>query len=93
MLSLLKGKEDTFFERVFLPIPNTDMTVEVVNDFLQTTAEIQAKRDGGRCTRNMSPFNCTTCEFRTLCEAEIRGLDADFVRKAEYVARGKSHGS
>jgi RecB family exonuclease len=93
MLSLLKGKEDSFFERVFLPLPNTDMIVAVVNDFLQTTAEIQAKRDGGRCTRNMSPFNCTTCEFRTLCEAEIRGLDADFVRKADYVARGERHGS
>jgi len=93
MLSLLQGKEDTFFERVFLPIPNTDMIVEVVNDFLQTTAEIQAKRDDGRCSRSMSPFNCATCEFRPLCEAEVRGLDADFVRKSDYVERGQSHGN
>lgn len=93
MLALLKGKEDTFFERVFLPTPNTDMTVAVVNDFLQTTAEIQAKRDDGRCTRNMSPFNCATCDFRPLCEAEIRGLDADFIRKSEYEKRGSYSGA
>ena len=89
MLELLEGKEDTFFERVFLPKPSTDMIIEVVNDFLQTAAEIQAKRAGGRCARSMSSFNCNTCEFRTLCEAEVRGLDADFVRKSEYVPRGE----
>jgi hypothetical protein len=61
MLSHLEGKEDSFFERVFLPLPNNDMVVEVVNDFLQTTAEIQAKREDGRCSRSMSPFNCATC--------------------------------
>ncbi len=93
MLELLEGKEDTFFERVFLPKPSTDMIIEVVNDFLQTAAEIQAKRDGGRCARSMSTFNCNTCEFRTLCEAEVRGLDSDFIMKSEYVPRGNKHGS
>ncbi len=93
MLELLQGKEDTFFERVFLPKPSTDMIIEVVNDFLQTTGEIQAKRDGGRCARSMSTFNCNTCEFRTLCEAEVRGLDADFIMKSEYQPRGERHGS
>ncbi len=93
MLELLEGKEDTFFERVFLPKPSTDMIIEVVNDFLQTAAEIQAKRDGGRCARSMSTFNCNTCEFRTLCEAEVRGLDSNFIMKSEYVPRGNKHGS
>lgn len=93
MLELLAGKEDTFFERVFLPKPSSDMIIEVVNDFLQTTAEIQAKRDGGRCARSMSSFNCSTCEFRPLCEAEVRGLDSDYIMKAEYQPRGASHAS
>lgn len=93
MLEHLQGKEDTFFERVFLPKPNTDMIIEVVDDFLQTTAEIQAKREDGRCARSMSSFNCNTCEFRTLCEAEVRGLDADFVLKSEYEPRGENNGS
>ena len=93
MLKLLEGKEDSFFERVFLPLPNTDMIIEVVNDFLQTTAEILVKRDEGRCVRAMSPFNCATCDFRPLCEAEVRGLDADFVRKSEYRERGEDNAS
>lgn len=93
MLEMLAGKEDTFFERVFLPKPSTDMIIEVVNDFLQTTAEIQAKRDDGRCARSMSSFNCNTCEFRQLCEAEVRGLDSDYIMKAEYESRGERHAS
>ncbi|HUW44354.1 MAG TPA: PD-(D/E)XK nuclease family protein [Dehalococcoidia bacterium] len=92
MLEHLEGKEDTFFERVFLPLPGTEMIVEVVSDFLQTTAEIQAKRENGRCARSMSPFNCATCDFRPLCEAEVRGLDADFIRKSEYEERGSYDG-
>jgi len=93
MLELLEGKEDTFYERVFLPTPSSDMIIEVVNDFLQTAAEIQAKRDGGRCSRSMSSFNCATCEYRMICEAEVRGLDADFIKKSEYVERGSAHAS
>ena len=93
MLELLEGKEDTFYERVFLPTPSTNMIVEVVDDFLQTAAEIQAKRDGGRCARSMSSFNCSTCEYRMICEAEVRGLDADFIRQSEYVERGSANAS
>ncbi len=93
MLELLEGKEDTFYERVFLPTPGTEMIIEVVNDFLQTAEEIQAKRNDGRCARSMSSFNCATCEYRRICEAEVRGLDHDFVRKSEYVERGSANGS
>jgi RecB family exonuclease len=93
MLELLEGKEDTFYERVFLPTPSSDMIIEVVNDFLQTAAEIQAKRDGGRCSRSMSSFNCATCEYRLICEAEVRGLDADFIKKSDYVERGSANAS
>jgi len=93
MLEMLEGKEDTFFERVFLPKPSTDMIIEVVNDFLQSAAEIQTKRDGAHCARSMSSFNCNTCEYRTICEAEVRGLDSDFIMKSEYVERGSHHAS
>ena len=93
MLELLEGKEDTFFERVFLPLPGTEMIVEVVSDFLQTAAEIQAKREDGRCARSMSSWNCNSCDFRPLCEAEVRGLDSDYIRKSEYVERGSHSGN
>ena len=92
MLAHLEGKEDTFYERVFLPKPSPHMIDEVVDDFMQTAKEIQVKRGGGedtRCARNMSPFNCNTCEFRTVCEAEVRGLDSQFIINSEYVSRGE----
>ena len=93
MLDLLMGKEDTFFERVFVAAPSAAMTGEVVNDFLETTREIQFKRRGNRCARSMSSFNCNTCEFRSLCEAEVRGLDAEFVIKSEYTKREDDNGN
>lgn len=88
MLRHLEGKENTFYERVFLPKPTNHMISEVVEDFLATAADIQiARKKGARCARSMSPFNCSTCEFRSVCEAEVRGHDTDFVIKADYIQR------
>jgi len=88
MLELLAGKEDTFFQRSFLPKPSSAMIAEVVEDFMATAAEIQEKRKTkARCVRSMSSFNCNACEFRPLCEAEVRGHDTDFILKSEYVQR------
>lgn len=87
MLRHLEGKEDTFYERVFLPKPSKKMIDEVVQDFLATAKEIKQKRKGERAARTMNPFNCNGCEFRPVCEAEVRGLDADFILKSEYTKR------
>lgn len=93
MLKHLEGKEDTFYERVFLPKPTDAMIKEVVDDFLETAREIKVKRGKtARCARSMSPFNCNTCEFRPLCEAEVRGHDTDFVMKADYIVREMGDG-
>ncbi len=91
MLEHLDGKEDTFYERVFLPRPSPAMVDEVTEDFLQSTAEIQIKKGKGqnaRCTRSMNSFNCNGCEFRPVCEAEVRQLDSSFIIKADYKQRG-----
>lgn len=88
MLTHLQGKEDTFYERVFLPKPSKAMIEIVTEDFLQTTREIQEKRKPkARCVRTMNTFNCKTCEYRPVCEAEVRGLDAEFIIKSEYTQR------
>lgn len=85
MLELLEGKENTFYERVFLPKPSDTMVEIITDDFLESTREIQEKRKpAARCTRSMTPFNCNTCEYRQLCEAEVRGLDTEFIMKSEY---------
>ena len=88
MLNHLEGKENTFFERVFLPKPSKQMIEIVTEDFLQSTRDIQDKlKPKARCTRSMNTFNCRGCEFRPVCEAEVRGLDADFIIKSEYIQR------
>lgn len=92
MLQHLEGKETTFFERVFLPSPSKAMIEEVTNDFLQSSAEIQIKKGKGktltRCTRSMNPFNCNSCEFRPVCEAHVRQLDANHIIRTDYKQRG-----
>jgi RecB family exonuclease len=90
MLAHLEGKEETFYERVFLPKPSAHMIKEVTEDFLQSAREIQVKRGKGkeaRCVRTMNQFNCSGCEFRPVCEADVRGLDAEFIIKSEYKQR------
>jgi len=81
-LKSLEGKERTFFERVQLPAPSKKMIEMVVED-ARATAVIR-KQLGDVAPRNMNPFNCRTCDFRSICEADVRGLDSDFVRKRDY---------
>lgn len=37
--------------------------------------------------RFLYPWNCKMCQFRDLCQAELRNHDADFLRQNEYVQR------
>ena len=85
ILKQLEGKETTFFERVILPNPPQAMVKQVVEDFRTTAVMISKLTD--IAPRYMSQFNCKTCEFKALCEAEVRGHDADFVKKSKYESR------
>lgn len=84
ILGSLDGKDKTFFERVPLPAPSKRMVEEVVEDARNSAIIFKTLSKAGFAPRNMSGFNCKTCDFRTVCEAELRGLDADFVRKKDY---------
>lgn len=33
------------------------------------------------------PWNCKMCQYQDLCQAELRGYDADFIKLREYVVR------
>lgn len=37
--------------------------------------------------RFVYPWNCKMCQYGNLCQAELRGHDADFLRSAEYTKR------
>lgn len=81
----LEGKEKTFFERVVLPAPSKKMVEQVVKDARDSAVIFKTLAKAGFAPRNMSGFNCKTCDYRSVCEAELRGLDADFVRKKDYI--------
>jgi hypothetical protein len=83
-LKHLEGKERTFFERVSLPAPSKRMIQTVVEDARADAVIFKALSKEKIAPRHMSGFNCKTCDYRTVCEAEVRGLDADFVRKRDY---------
>ena len=37
--------------------------------------------------RNIYPWNCKMCQFKELCQAELRNHDADFIRQSSFVVR------
>lgn len=37
--------------------------------------------------RQMYPWNCKMCQYRSLCQAELRNYDADFLRETAFVER------
>lgn len=84
-LRMLDQNENMFFERVFLPAPSKKMIDQIISDFRTTAVLIDNLQ--GIHPRSMNKFNCTGCEFRALCEAEVRGLDVKFVKKSQYQPR------
>jgi hypothetical protein len=83
ILSQLKPRADMdFFQRIRLPTPGKDLIYNVVHDATETAKEIQ--RLGGVSKVRSMDRTCKQCEFYSLCSAEFRGHDSDFIRKSEY---------
>lgn len=38
--------------------------------------------------RFMYPWNCKMCQYQSLCQAELRGYDAEAIKQREYTVRG-----
>jgi hypothetical protein len=55
---------------------------------VDATREIAlARRSGRALTPSMDPWTCRLCSFQSLCQAELRGYDADYIRETEYTLR------
>ena len=80
--SLKKRGSEKFYKRVKLPSPPQSMVESVVEDARQTAVMI------ARLSKSFTPRNltrdCSFCEYYQLCQAELRGLDAAFIKKAEF---------
>lgn len=83
MQEQLKGKEANFFFRTYMPI-NKDVVENIVNEAIMTAHEMDELQDEPTShTRNLG-YHCTYCPYFTLCQAELRNLDAKTVRKMDY---------
>lgn len=76
------SNRESFYRRIYLPTPNQKMVESVVKDLTTTTAEIRFL--GPKATvRNMTR-DCKMCSYYNLCQAEVRGLDSEYIRQTEY---------
>lgn len=80
-----KKKEVQLLERRYLPANE-----KIISQLLWEVrvAAIEAKKLTN-VYRSLHPLVCRTCGFKSLCMAELMGLDANFVRRAEYKVRGE----
>lgn len=81
-----KRKESKLLERRYLPANE-----KIISQLLREVriAAIEAKKLTN-VYRSLHPLVCRLCGFKSLCMAELMGLDASFVRRAEYKVRGES---
>jgi hypothetical protein len=70
-----------FFQRVWFPKPNQHLVRTIVEEMVLTATDMKNHPDSNE--RTMTTF-CKSCKFFTLCQAELRGLDPEFIRKTEY---------
>lgn len=68
----------------------SDEMIDLVWDQVVETASksiAQALHLGDWCIPSMDPWTCRLCSYQSLCQAELRGYDADYIREAEYTLR------
>lgn len=78
----LDGSERNFFKRIFMPL-NEELAKQLMKETVETAKEM-CEKAGIDKTRSINK-DCDWCSFEPLCRAELLGIDADFIRKKEYV--------
>lgn len=76
----LKNKESDFFVRQYLPL-NKTIIENIKEDAISTARQIENSK--GIVDRNITK-DCSYCEFYSICQAELKGLDSEMIKKCEY---------
>jgi len=85
ILEDLRSRPNDFYRRVYRPTPDKLIDV-LLKDLKETALVIEAVGDKVR-TRHLS-FDCGwSCNYNSLCQAELQGLDTDYLRSKEYQER------
>jgi PD-(D/E)XK nuclease superfamily protein len=86
--TLIKSQEDnlpSYFQRIYTPA-NKNVIASVFTEFVATSREMAALH--GKSKEKTFGQHCTWCGFRTLCAAELKGHDVDFVKEREFIKDG-----
>lgn len=75
------------YRRIRLPHPKKEMIATVLKDLRDTAEEI--REHGKTATTRSLDWSCPMCEYYSLCQAEVRGLDSEFIRKKEFTVKGE----
>lgn len=84
MLEMLKTKENNFQRRVSLPFSKL-MEDQVMKDFKETAIEIKIL--GETLTNRNLGRDCSWCDYKDLCHAELKGLDTNFIIKKDFTTK------
>jgi hypothetical protein len=92
ILEHLDTKRDQFFRQVKLPMSKT-MGDSILEELITTShmliwVESEYKAGRNHCTRNLTR-DCSWCDYNTLCHAELRGEDTEYLLKHDYIVRSK----
>ncbi len=88
ILDELEQKRNNFYRQIRLPFNKTlgqNVMQDLVTDSQQLIAmEVQYHTaDNDLFTRNLTR-DCSWCDYKTLCHAEIKGDDTDYILKHDY---------
>lgn len=86
MKKSLKGNEENYYQRKIIPLSPT-LIDNILEDTKMTAREID-KYAGIDQTRNLGR-HCDYCEFKNLCIAQLKGLDDNYILKADFTKREK----
>ena len=84
MKEKLSNRLGDFYARKYLPV-NKAIVEQLIEDTIKTAIEIKRKGHKDH-TRNIDK-HCTWCDFYNLCQAELRGADAAFIRKTNFTVQ------
>ncbi len=90
LLAVAKACEPRYYSRVFMP-RNKAVERTLIRDFTTTAKEI-ARGHGKRRGRNLD-WHCDSCQFNSLCQAKLLGLDYGFIKRTQYKVEETAGGS
>lgn len=78
---LSKVSFDDYFKRYQVRV-NPSVIKGIMEDFKSTAKEILSS--GSKLKDRNLGKNCAWCDYKPICQAELMGLDSDFIRKKQF---------